>query len=323
MKFGKPIEKIQHPVAEVRKLSGLRRIVPNSVSLKVGRALFVAKKNSPTILFVGGVAGAVGATVLACRATLKLESVLEENQNKMHEAEELHTTAPEKYSDHDYKHDMTYLYIQSVVEVAKLYGPALLLGSASIAALTGAHTILSKRNVALTAAYAAMERGLNEYRARVANEYGEDKERELYYGSESVTIDDPNDETGKKKLEVKRVDPNGHSPYARFFDKLNKHWKPTPEYNFLFVQCQQNYANDLLHSRGHIFLNEVYDALGMERTEAGQIVGWMLSPDSDNFVDFGVFNADNGKARDFVNGREGSILLDFNVDGPIYRNLAE
>lgn len=37
--------------------------------------------------------------------------------------------------------------------------------------------------------------------------------------------------------------------------------------------------------------------------------------DNDNFIDFGVFDGDRPRARDFVNGYERSILLDFNVDG--------
>ena len=47
------------------------------------------------------------------------------------------------------------------------------------------------------------------------------------------------------------------------------------------------------------------------------VVGWVLG-NGDNCIDFGIWDSANEKARDFVNGREGAILLDFNVDGVIY-----
>jgi hypothetical protein len=130
-----------------------------------------------------------------------------------------------------------------------------------------------------------------------------------------------NEKTGKKEY-VKRVGPDGASIYARFFDPTSTSWSKEPEYNLIFVQCQQNYANDLLRARGHVFLNEVYDMLGIPRSQAGAVVGWILSQDrtTDNYIDFGVFD-DEKNARDFVNGYEGSILLDFNVDGVIFDKI--
>lgn len=104
------------------------------------------------------------------------------------------------------------------------------------------------------------------------------------------------------------------SPYARFFDEASANWVKDPEINHIFVQCQQNFANNLLIARGHLFLNEVYDMLGIDRSSAGQVVGWVISGDGDNFVDFGMFEAHSAR---FVNGYERSILLDFNVDGVV------
>ena len=196
------------------------------------------------------------------------------------------------------------------------------MGGLSIYALTNSHNILTKRNVALTAAYGALEKGFNEYRARVVDKYGEDEDRNLRYGTQEVEIVDP--ETKKKKT-VTRVGPDDPSIYARFFDPFSTSWNKEPEYNLFFLKCQQNYANDLLRSRGHVFLNEVYDMLGIPRSKAGAVVGWVLSEngETDNFVNFGVFDGRTDVARDFVNGLEGAILLDFNVDGVIYDKLEE
>jgi hypothetical protein len=202
-----------------------------------------------------------------------------------------------------------------------LYAPAIACGALSIGALAGSHRVLTKRNLALTAAYSAVEKGFNDYRTRVVEEFGEDKDRELRYGTDTEKITTEGKDGKTKTKEVKIVGPNSASVYARFFDEYCKNWKRQPEYNLLFLQCQQNYANDLLQSRGHIFLNEVYDMIGIDRSKAGAVVGWVISKDGDNFVDFGIFDGDNPKARDFVNGREGSILLDFNVDGVIYDKI--
>jgi hypothetical protein len=190
------------------------------------------------------------------------------------------------------------------------------LGGASIAALTRSHNILNERNAALTAAYTALDRGFKEYRQRVVEKYGEDQDREFRHGSKEVSIID---EQGKKQT-VTRVGDDEPSIYARFFDPLSTSWSKEPEYNLLFLKCQQSYANDLLLARGHVFLNEVYDMIGVPRSKAGSIVGWIIASNniSDNHIDFGIFDGNDHKVRDFVNGREGSILLDFNVDGVIY-----
>jgi hypothetical protein len=84
----------------------------------------------------------------------------------------------------------------------------------------------------------------------------------------------------------------------------------------MFIRSQQNYANDLLNARGHVFLNEVYDMLGIERTSAGAVVGWVRG-NGDNEIDFGVLN-DLHSGQRFINGDERSVLLDFNVDGVVY-----
>lgn len=274
------------------------------------------KKHSPTLLLVGGVVSSVGSTVLACRSTLKLHQVLETAQHDLNAARNLEH---EEYSEQDRRSDIAIIYTRSAVSVAQLYAPAVILGAASIAMLTKSHSILQQRNAALTAAYVALEKGFNEYRERVKAKYGEEQDREFRFPREKVR--EENSETGREHtVEVVQQDGTG-SIYARFFDPLSPSWSKEPEYNLVFLKCQQNYANDLLRARGHVFLNEVYDMLGIPRSKAGAVVGWILSPDGDNYIDFGIFEGDTETKRAFVNGREGSILLDFNVDGLIYDKL--
>lgn len=259
----------------------------------------------------------VTSTVLACRATLKLEETLDEyRRNKDIVYDEHHEHFGYDASDDDVEKSVH--FIHAAMSVAKLYAPSVIIGSASIGMLTQSHNILVKRNAALTAAYAALDKGFREYRARVVAKYGKDVDDELRYGTEEIMSDEYKKKTGK----THRVGPDGASIYARFFDQLNPNWGKDPELNKLFLRTQQNYLNDLLHARGHLFLNEAYDSLGFDHSQAGSVVGWILHPDHDNFVDLGVFNSNaNDNVRDFVNGQEGSVLLDFNVDGLIFDKI--
>jgi hypothetical protein len=294
----------------------MMNLVPAAISSKIARTALLAQKSSPEVLLAAGIAGMVGSTVLACRATLKMDAVLEVTKEKLDTAK---TLEHRNYSERDRQRDVSLIYYQTGIKIVRLYTPAVVLGGLSIYALTTSHNLMVKRAAALTAAYGALEKGFNEYRARVVEKYGEEEDRNLRYGSQQIEIEDPK---GKKK-NVTRVSYDIPSIYARFFDMNSMSWSKEPEYNRLFLQCQQNYANDKLHARGHVFLNEVYDMLGLERSKAGAVVGWVLSKNSetDNYIDFGVFDGKTQAARDFVNGYEGAILLDFNVDGVIYDKI--
>jgi hypothetical protein len=293
------------------------KFVPEAISRTVARNSLLLQRSSPKVLFGVGVAGMVGSTVLACRATLKMSDVLEKTQGNLETAR---TLQHEEYSEKDRSRDVTLIYFQTGVQVFKLYAPAIIVGGVSIAALTQSHRILTNRNVALTAAYSALEKGFTEYRTRVVEKYGEDEDRNLRYGTRQEQITDP--ETGRKKMVTRVATDCEPSVYARFFDSYSTSWSKEQEYNLIFLKCQQNYANDLLRARGHVFLNEVYDMLGISRSKAGAVVGWVMSKngDTDNFINFGIFDG-NDKARDFVNGLENAILLDFNVDGVIYDKI--
>lgn len=282
------------------------KFVPNAVTRTVATQVLKTQKHAPSILFVGGVAGVVVSTVLACKATLKLETVLEEAEYKAGLAKELKHS---EYSEEDRKKDLLLIYVQTATEITKLYGPALIVGVASIAALTKSHQILSRRNVALTAAYAGMEKAFKEYRGRVVAEVGEERESDIYNSVETRDII-----SDKGKVEKLKVKTTG-SPYAVMFDEYNKNWQTTPEYNAFFLRARQNIANDQLRSRGHLLLNEVLRGLGLPETSAGCVVGWVWN-NGDNYVDFGM--GDWPSAGDYVHGTEGAILLDFNVDGVVY-----
>lgn len=299
----------------------------NSVSYNAHRIGFKIKKASPEIMVVAGVVGVVTSTVMACKATTKVNDILEETRKQVddvHNVLDSDIITEEEYNNDDAKKDLAIIYTQTGVKLIKLYAPSVIVGALSITGILASHKILKKRNVALTAAYATIDRSFKEYRGRVVERFGKELDRELRYNIkaqeiEEKTVDKDGNETVEKKT-ISVVDPNMYSDYARIFDNGSMGWTKDPEYNLMFLKLQQNQANDRLRAQGYLFLNDVYDMLGIPRTKAGQIVGWIYdeeNPVGDNFVDFGIYDIYNEKACDFVNGRERSIVLDFNVDGNI------
>lgn len=303
--------------------------IMNTLTRKFYRVGFKFKKHSPEILVGAGVVGVVVSAVMACKATTKLDDVLAETKDtvdKIHDVTEHPEKIPEgkEYTVEDSKKDLTIVYTQAGVKLVKLYGPAVVLGTVSIAAIIGGHHILRKRNIALAAAYTAVDKGFKEYRGRVLERFGEEVDRELRYNIKAKeiekTVTDANGKETVVKETVDVADPNLTSDYARFFDDGCTGWTKDPEFNLMFLKDQQRYANDLFKSKGHLFLNEVYDMLGIPRTQAGQVVGWIYdekNPIGDNFIDFGIYDIADERKRSFVNGYERTILLDFNVDGNI------
>lgn len=297
----------------------------------IGRGGVILKKYSPEILTAAGVVGTVGSTILACKATLKVEDILDEAKKKSNLINAVHDGEIEvdaEYTDKDYSKDLLVNRTQTAVKLIKLYGPAITLGALSITAILGGQHILRKRNVAVMAAYKLCEESFTNYRSRVKDELGEEKDRQFYYGITEETVKDKvKSKDGKTKTvttKVEKAPDHLYSQYARFFDEANMNWDKSPEQNMYFLKMVQNQMNDKLKARGHVFLNEVYDALGFERSEAGQLVGWVWNKDNtameagDGYIDFGIFDGNDYAKRAFVNGDERSILLDFNIDGVIY-----
>lgn len=287
---------------------------------KCGKVSFKLRQRSPEILMALGVMGTVVSTVLACRATLKAQNVVKDAKEKLgtvracEESEELKESGT--YTEHDAKRDKAIVYAQAGAGIAKLYLFPVALGAASISCMIGSNTILRKRGAALLAAYRTLDEGFREYRESVKKRYGEEADRELRFGAAAKRKDTENKETEEEPEKT------GYSVYARIFDEFNPEYERDSDRNRFFLTLKQNYFNDLLKARGYIFLNEVYEELGFEKTRAGQIVGWLYAPGDnshtgDNYIDFGMFDVSKEGARDFVNGYEKAIILDFNVDGPI------
>src|ERR1041385_1337009 len=176
------------------------KLVPAVVTTKLGRNALLLKKSSPTVLFGVGIVGVVGGTVLACRATLKMTTLLEESSKKLDKVREYQGSASMSYTENDREHDVALIRTQTTIGIIKLYLPPVIMTSVGITALTSSHRILANRNAALTAAYAALDEAYKRYRQRVVDKYGEEQDREFQYDTETVEIG-----SGKKIKTVTRV----------------------------------------------------------------------------------------------------------------------
>lgn len=288
---------------------------------------FKTKKHSPEIFMIFGICGVVGSTVMACKATMKLDETLKEKRDRIQEIHDFvdKNGYSEEYTEKDMQQELTVTYVKGGLEIAKLYAPAVFLGVASISCIIGSHYILKKRNAALAAAYAAIDQGFKEYRKRVAERFGDEVEKEIRYGVKSEEIEEKKTtKSGKEKIEkktVKSFDPNNLSEFAVVYDSGCIGWTKDPEYNKTFLKKQQAMANQKLQTQGYLFLNDVYKMLGFKPTKAGHVVGWIYDekyPIGDNYVDFGIYDIENEATRRFMNGLEQNVILDFNVDGNIY-----
>ena len=299
--------------------------IMKSVNGVTSKAVMKLKKHSPEILVVAGIAGTVVSAVLACKATTKVAEILDETKGTLdtiHEGMETGAINGQEYTTEDGKKDTVVVYAQTGMKLAKLYGPAIILGTLSITSILASNNILRKRNVALGAAYAAIDKSFKEYRGRVIERFGEQVDTELKYGIKAKKFEeievDP--ETGKEKKVKKTVmvaDPNLQSDYAVYFDSKSRNYETNPDYNRMFLKAQQAFANGKLQTRGHLFLNEVLDDLDLPRTPAGQIVGW-TKDGPDGYVNFRIVEVE----RETEDGRhEPALLLDFNVEGNIWEKM--
>lgn len=310
----------------------------NKLSRVVGKTGLVLRKNSPEILMGTGIVGVVITVVTACRATLHAEEVLDHHAEKMEKIKEAEATSEEygevddelEYPVEKVRKDKLTTYVQTGVGFVRLYAPSMAIGSFSIACILVSNRILNRRYLGVLAAYNAVSASYEQYRRRVKDRYGEDVDYEMRYGVqreqiETVEVDEKGKKTKKKEtVETISVMP---SDCARYWTKylkdgvLNPNWEDNPEFNLMFLKGVQAEAEYKLHSRGYLFLNEVYDMLGYEMSQLGAVVGWIDDGHGDSYVDFGLYSLNNRENRRFINGEDAHILLDFNHDGIIWDKI--
>lgn len=286
-------------------------------------------KHKPEIYFGIGIACGIGAIGTAFYAGTKAKDILETSKKEIEEVHtvwEMDSVSEEVYSEKDYKKDLVIAYGRAAGRIAKVVVPVAVFADLSFAFLLKSNHIHKMRTTAIGLAYSGLNEQFDKYRERVIKEHGEETDRMYANGlvRKDIEIEEFNSKGEPKTKKVKNAivaeDGSEYSQYAKFFDEGCRNFSKNPEDNLVFLRSQERYANDILNTKGHIFLNDVYEALGIPKTEAGQYVGWMLG-NGDDYVDFGIYDIYKEANKDFVNGYEPVILLDFNVDGVIANKL--
>lgn len=312
----------------------------NKLTRAFHKTTFKFKKHSPEILVVTGIVGAVASTVLACKATRKADKLIDNAKNDVARFNELVETN-DNYTEEDLKEDVKITYVQTGLQVAKVYAPAAIVGVLSIASILTSHKIIRGRNMALTAAFGALAQEFKDYRGNVVERFGKEVDQALKFGikekevEKTVVDENGNKKTVKEVIKVSDPKVSHYSEYARYFDESNPFWHPYAEDSLTFLKQQERLANEKLQRQGYLLLNDVYEGLGFPKTKAGMVVGWRYDPNGidcvDNYVSFGLdkpgcmayrtnYDCDTigEQVVDFVNGYIQTVLLDFNVDGNIY-----
>lgn len=291
--------------------------IGNTMVKAINTGMLFAKKYAPQIMFGCGAVSLIGAVGFSAKAGYDIHA--ENERHKSVKQQSVYDDVVVPKSEYDENTEMLRANdIMHVGNIAKSVAPAAILTIISLGCFTGSTIILNKRNTAVMAAYKACDEAFKQYRERIADIFGEDEEKLIKLGltkneNELLPVDNLDEEESE---DTYTQNSNTHTQHAVFFDEASPYWSKIPMFNKNFLISVQNEMNEQLHKKGHVFLNEVFDRVGVPRTPAGSIEGWI--DDGTDKISFGIFNAESVAARDFVNGYEKSILLDFNVDGVIY-----
>lgn len=293
----------------------------DSVSKALATAKFKFIAESPTLAIGAGVVGLGASIFLASRATLKAQHVVEEHKANLIQIEADYQMIKDdkdkngniKFTEKDYQHQQVGVLLQTAGKLIKLYGPTIAIAGLSIASIVYGRNVFQNRLTSLSAAYSVVSSTLEAYRARVKEELGEEKESVVY----AETIEQKAAKFADSDKKISKKDPYATSVYARFFDEASPCWTSrSSENRFLLHNTIQLY-NDILYRRGYVFLNEIYEHLGLEPSPEGQVIGWIRDDAQPKSIDFGLNNIEREAVRRFMNDDEPSVLLDFNVDGYI------
>lgn len=290
-----------------------------NIKAAINRGLLKCRKHSPEILLVTGIVGVVGAGVMACRATLKVNEIIDEHNENMEKIRSVGAEEREDYTLQDVKRDTTIQYINTTKDLLKLYGPSILVAGTSIAAILVGNNILRKRCVALAAAYTSVDTAFKAYRQRVIDKYGEEEDHKLYFGTEEIEETITGEDGKKQKIKKTISDRNA---YVKYFTPANKYWENDDDYIKCVFDMKKKYLNKLFRQKGFLTLNEAYRELGLEETNDGMVHGWVYDKDNpvgDNYIQFydhkTTIPMDDGETEMEV------YELEFNCDGFIYDKI--
>lgn len=303
-----------------------------------GKLVQKVKFRSPEILIGAGIAGLVGAAIVAVRRGVRWHQAATNELTHNLEAIKKASETSAEYSREDRVHDYAALIGKGVWSFTQIYGASVLLGVASVGSILAGTGILRGRLAAMTSAAATAQAALERYRSRVREKMGEDADRGFAFEvAPRKTKLKHEDGTKETQVTYHLVPSTGEwmaaSPYSRLWDENAAEWCHNRDIQYLTLRSLENHFNRELDANGIVFLNDVYKALGLPQTKEAALVGWIKDytkpkmaklaaelgrTPGDGVIDFGVFDGESPSARAYLAGNDDRVVLDFNVDGVIY-----
>lgn len=281
------------------------------------KAMTKVEKHSPELLVGAGIVLGIAAGVTACIATANAGETLDEIHEEIEEAKE----APEETRDKE----VAKAYTHGAMKIVGLYWKPTALGVLSIASILTGHNILRKRHIALAAAYGSLEKAYEKLYSRVEDEFS--KVAADRFANGVRVIDDPRvDEKGKKrKGEIDIIDPDKVlSPYTYIFGPECATWTENMDYNIMFLQGCQKFANDMLVRRGKLVMSDMFNEFHLDEwlDKNAYVTGWVL-PNSyyhDTCAPYINFNISQ-VFKDYGDGPVEVLMVNFNCDGYIWDKI--
>ena len=303
-----------------------------AIKAAAGNGLLFAKAHAPEILVGSGIVG-FGVTVVgACNATVKAKEAMDTRDDFVSQLDEAFEKG--QITEKVHETNSKALKRQCKKQLIRAYAPVATTGVVSVILVLAGYRMINGRLVMTAAAYKTLEAGFDRYRTNVKEEFGDEVDWRMLNSIKPETLKAANEEreinraieadNKKKKLHQKKKRDAYQEIYSQIFDQYSDRWRRswTPDQVFQYLWQKQREANDLLRIRKHVFLNEVYDLLGLPRTPEGAVVGWIITKSNPNSaVSFGIDDIPESKRREILSAERNediSIRLNFNPDGLIY-----
>ena len=252
-----------------------------------GTITLAAKTHAPALLVAGGIATGIACVITACKATTKVSAIIEDAETEMIEADNAleHPETLKKgetYTPEEHEKDIRIIRRNMVFRLIKNYAIPVALGVASIVCTLCGYKILHKRNAALAAAFNGLSAAFGKYRERVREECGDDADRHFRYGTKIRRIVSKDPDTGEETVQFKEDfdrpeftfgDPQHYDFNAETSTEFHESFNRRPQ-NWQRLKDTYEWAEIQIATKGHLFLNDVLEMLGLPQCAAGQILGW-------------------------------------------------
>jgi hypothetical protein len=232
----------------------------------LAKAAKLIADNSPTILTTIGVTGTVVTAFLTGKASIKAYKIVE------------FETAEHLIKDPDFEFDDK----TKIKLVWKEFIPPVAVGTLTIACIIGANRIGSRRTAALAAAYSLTEKAFEEYKDKVQEHIGANREQR-------VRDDIAQDRVNANPVTSREVIVTGAGEVLCYDSITGRYFTSTVEK----IRSAQNDINhDIIHDL-YATLSEFYSKIGLPSTPYSTEMGW----NADELLDikFSTVLSDDGR----------------------------